>query len=49
MEAVGSKAPARMGEADPEEADSGEATHLWVGSVYPSRVQLEEPERWSGL
>ena len=49
MGKVGSRAPARMGKVDPGEADPGEATHPWVASVYPSRGQLEEPGRRSGL
>ena len=44
MGEVGSRAPAQMGEADPEEA-----THPWLASVYPSQDQLEKPERRSGL
>ena len=36
MGEVGSRAPAQKEGVDPEEADPGEATHLWVASVYQS-------------
>ena len=49
MGEVGSRAPAWMGEADPEEADLEEVTHPWVASVYPSQVQLDKLGRRSGL
>ena len=48
MGEVGSS-PTRKEGADLEEADQGEATHLWVMSVCPSRDQQEEPRRRCGL
>ena len=49
MEEVGSKAPARMGEADPLVEHPGVAAHPWVVFMYPSRGQLEELGKRSGL
>ena len=49
MGEVDSRAPTRMGEADPLVEYPEVAAHLWVASVYLSQGQLEDPRKRSGL